>query len=119
MEEKEIVYGPCSEKQRKVLTENTVDILIQGGSAGSGKSHLALLKALGDCQDPAARVLIVRLTYPQLMQPGGLIDSSKQLYRPFGAVWKAQQKEWQFKNGATITFKAMPDDLSEFHDRYL
>jgi predicted phage terminase large subunit-like protein len=112
-QEQGIVLGPCSEKQRKVLTESSVDILIQGGSAGSGKSHLALLKALGDCQDPAARVLIVRLTYPQLMQPGGLIDSSKQLYRPFGAVWKAQQKEWQFKNGATITFKAMPDDLSE------
>lgn len=111
--EEPIVLGPCSIKQQIVLLDNESDILIQGGSAGSGKSYLALLKALRYCDDPAARVAIVRLTYPQLSKSGGLIDESKQLYKQFGAIWRAQPKKWIFPNGAEIEFMAMPDDLTE------
>lgn len=107
------VLGPCSEKQRLVLMDDETDILIQGGSAGSGKSYLALLKALNYCEDPAARVGIIRLTYPMLVGPGGLVDESKQIYKQFGAIWRAQPKKWIFPNGAEITFMAMPDDLTE------
>lgn len=109
----QVVLGPCSEKQRLVLVDEETDILIQGGSAGSGKSYLALLKALNYCNDPAARVGIIRLTYPMLSGAGGLIDESKQLYKQFGAIWRAQPKKWIFPNGAEVSFMAMPDDLTE------
>lgn len=112
-EVEQVVLGPCSEKQRLVLMDEETDILIQGGSAGSGKSYLALLKALNYCEDPAARVGIIRLTYPMLSGPGGLIDESKQLYKQFGAIWRAQPKKWIFPNGAEVQFMAMPDDLTE------
>lgn len=108
-----VVLGPCSSRQRMVLMDQESDILIQGGSAGSGKSYLALLKALKYCDDPAARVAIIRLSYPMLKGVGGLVDESKHLYKQFGAVWKAQPLEWVFPNGAIIKFMALPDDLTE------
>lgn len=104
-------FGPCSIKQQKVLLENEVDILLTGGGAGSGKSFLALLKAVKlVTDDPAAKIMILRLSYPMLKD---LISSSKQIYPHFGGVYKAQQKTWVFPNGSEIDFKAMPKDLYE------
>ncbi len=104
------VWGPGSEKQRLVLVENEVDILLTGGSAGSGKSFLSLLKAVKLVQDPAAKIMILRLSYPMLKD---LISASKQIYPQFGGVYKTQARTWVFKNGAEIDFKAMPRDLYE------
>lgn len=111
--EESVVLGPCSEKQRMVLTDNETDVLLVGGGAGGGKSYLALLKALNFCQDPAARVLIVRLTYPVLKAVGGLVDESKFLFSQFGAEFKLQPLEWHFPNGAMVKFVAMPTDHGE------
>lgn len=109
----QVVLGPCSEKQRLMLIDDTTDMLLVGGGAGGGKSYLALLKALKFCQDPAARVLIVRLTYPVLKAIGGLVDESKQIYQQFGAEFKAQPLEWHFPNGAQVKFVAMPANRAE------
>lgn len=108
------VYGPCSLKQQLILLDNSTDILLCGGGAGGGKSHTCLTKALEYIKDPAARVLIVRRTYPQLKISGGLWDESKKIYRHFNGVPKVQKLTWEFKNGATIQFAALPDDLSEW-----
>jgi predicted phage terminase large subunit-like protein len=111
-EEKQVVLGPCSLKQQMALLDRS-DILIVGGAAGASKSYMALLKALDHCSDPAARVLIVRRSYPTLKVVGGLVDESKNMYKQFGAVFNSQQLEWRWPNGAVIKFMAMPDDLSE------
>jgi len=110
MANKKKIWGPGSEKQRLVLIENEVDICLTGGSAGSGKSYLSLLKAAGLVADPAARIMILRLSYPMLKD---LISASKQIYPHFGGVYKTQARTWVFKNGAEIDFKAMPRDLYE------
>lgn len=99
---------PASIKQRLVLTDDMTDILLVGGGAGGGKSYMALLKALKYCQDPNAKVLIVRLTYPLLKAIGGLVDEAQHIYPHFGATWKVQPLEWHFPNGAMIKFVAMP-----------
>lgn len=104
------VWGPGSEKQRLVLLENEVDIHLVGGAAGSGKSYLSLLKAVQLVQDPAAKVMVLRLSYPMLKD---LISTSKQIYPHFGAIYKTQARTWVFPNGAEIDFKAMPRDLYE------
>jgi predicted phage terminase large subunit-like protein len=112
-DEKPIVLGPCSEKQRLVLQDSTTDVLLIGGGAGGGKTYLALLKALKFCQDPAARVLIVRLSYPAIKAIGGLVDESQHIYNLFGAEWKVQPLEWHFPNGAQVKFVAMPANRAE------
>jgi predicted phage terminase large subunit-like protein len=104
-------FSPSSEKQRLVLIEDDVDILLTGGGAGSGKSFLALLKAVGLCMvDSAAKVMILRLSYPMLKD---LISASKQIYPHFGGEYKTQARTWVFPNGTEIDFKAMPRDLYE------
>lgn len=112
-DEPQVVLGPCSVKQREVLIDDTTDMLLIGGGAGGGKSYMALLKALKFCEDPAARVIVVRLTYPVLKAIGGLVDESKQLYTQFGADFNKQSLEWTFPNGAIIKFVAMPTKREE------
>lgn len=111
MSENTALFGPASRKQQLVLLENEVDILLTGGGAGSGKSFLALLKAASLVEaSPAAKIMILRLSYPMLKD---LISASKNIYPHFGGVFKAQAKTWVFPNGAEIDFKAMPKDLYE------
>lgn len=106
-------FGPCSLKQQMALLDMETDLLLIGGGAGGGKSHIALVKALQYVKDPNAVVVIVRLSYPLLKAAGGLISESKHVYPYFGAVFKDQKAEWHFKNGAIIKFLALPQDLSE------
>ena len=109
-----LVFQPCSRKQQLILLDDQTDILLCGGGAGGGKSHTCLTKALKYINDPAARVLIVRRSYPMLKISGGLWDESKKIYRHFKGVPKIQKLTWEFPNGATIQFAAIPDDLSEW-----
>jgi len=107
-------FGPCSEKQRLVLMDDNTDILLTGGGAGSGKSYTCLTKALKYINDPAARVMIVRRSYPVLKLSGGLVDESKGIYSNFGGVFGVQSLTWRFPNGATIQFAALPDKLEQW-----
>ncbi len=103
-------FAPSSLKQQLVLKENEVDILLTGGGAGSGKTFLALLKAATLINDPAAKIMVMRLSYPMLKD---IISASKTIYPYFGGVYKTQARTWVFPNGAEIDFKAMPKDLLE------
>lgn len=108
------VFGPCSEKQRLILLDDTTDILLTGGGAGSGKSFTCLTKALKFINDPAARVMIIRRSYPMLKLSGGLVDESKGIYSHFGGEFKVQSLTWVFPNGATVQFAAIPDKLADW-----
>lgn len=72
------------------------------------------MKALLYIKDPAARVLIVRESYPTLKLSGGLWDESQGIYSHFGGIPKIQRLTWEFPNGATIQFAALPDRIEEW-----
>lgn len=114
MSDDRLVFGPCSLKQQLILQDDTTDILLCGGGAGGGKSHTCLTKALKYINDPSARVLIVRRSFPMLKLSGGLWDESKNIYKHFGGVPKIQALTWVFPNGATIQFAPIPDNLGEW-----
>lgn len=114
MDEEQLVFGPCSLKQQLILLDDSTDILLCGGGAGGGKSHTCLTKALKYINDPAARVLIVRRTFPMLKIAGGLWDESHSIYKHFGGVPKVQTLTWRFPNGATIQFAPIPDNVAEW-----
>lgn len=107
-------FSPKSEKQKMILTDDTTDILLCGGGAGGSKSYTCLLKALKYIKDPSARVVIVRESYPTLKLSGGLWDEAHNIYPHFGGIPKVQRLTWVFKNGATIQFAALPDNLDEW-----
>lgn len=112
--EEQPIFMPCSLKQQLILLDDSTDILLCGGGAGGGKSHTCLTKALKYINDPAARVFIIRRTFPVLKLPGGLWDESHSIYRHFGGVPLVQSLKWRFKNGAEIQFAPIPDDLQEW-----
>lgn len=107
-------YGPCSEKQKIYLQEEGVDLLLGGGSAGSGKSFLTLLKILKYVSDPAARVVVVRDTIPLLKVSGGLLDEASRIFPDFGGRLNRQDMKYTFPSGATVKFAPMPVDVEEW-----
>jgi len=88
--------------------------LFEDMGAGGSKSYSCLMKALHYIKDPAARVLIVRQTYPMLKISGGLWDESFGMYPLFGGVPKVQKMTWVFPNGATVQFAALPDNIKDW-----
>jgi len=79
---------------------------LYGGAAGGGKSDALLAEGLRQVEIPHYRGLILRKTFPQLME---LIDRSRRLYGGSyrGAVYNQTQHIWRFPSGAMIRFGAM------------
>lgn len=110
-------YGPCSEKQRLILQDNTTDVILMGGGAGGGKSRICLTKNLDGIKQKEFRCVILRRYEPELKKGGALIDESKQIYTDFTKIpYKSQQKVWEFPSGAEISFGAIScdDDLGSW-----
>lgn len=122
MTKKKKVYGPASEMQRIVLQDNQTDVILVGGGAGGGKTHICLTKNLDGIHDPNFRAAILRRYEPELKRPGGLIDESKRIYKDFTKIpYKTQAKVWEFPSGATISFSAIScdDDLGSWQGSQL
>jgi len=85
-----------------------------GGAAGGGKSQALLLGALQYVDIAGYAALLVRRSFPQLSQPGGLIDVSKRLLTGSQATWKEAEHTWTFPSGARIVF----GHLDSENDKY-
>jgi predicted phage terminase large subunit-like protein len=83
------------------------DIAIYGGSAGSGKSFALLLEPLYHADNRKFRCVIFRRTMPMIRAPGGLWDSSREIYSSLGATAREQGCEWNFPTGALVKFSGM------------
>lgn len=119
---KKRVYGPASELQKIVLQDKTTDVILVGGGAGGGKTHICLTKNLDGIHDKSFRAVILRRYAPELKRPGGLIDESKSIYSDFTKIpYKTQAQLWEFPSGATISFSAIScdDDLGSWQGSQL
>lgn len=99
--------------QEKFL-QSDADVAIYGGAAGSGKSFALLLEQLYDTGNAGFRAVIFRRTIPMIRQPGGLLDTSEQIYPLLGATLNQSTLEWNFKSGAAVKMAGM--ELEQ--DRY-
>lgn len=73
------------------------DIVIYGGSAGSGKSYALLLEPLHYITSVEGfGAVIFRRTSPQIRAEGGLWDESQKIYPLVGATQKETTLEWSF-----------------------
>ncbi|MCQ2439766.1 MAG: terminase family protein [Oscillospiraceae bacterium] len=77
-----------------------------GGAAGGGKSDALVIEALRQVEVPHYKGLILRKTYPQLLE---LIDKSRNYYPQVypTARYNASEHAWTFPSGARIIFGSM------------
>lgn len=90
-------------------------VAIYGGAAGGGKSYGLLLEPLYDIDNPQFRAVLFRRTSPRLTAPGGLWDTSSQIYSLLGAKPNRSLLEWTFPSGATIKMAGMESESDRYN----
>lgn len=92
------------------------DIVFYGGSAGSGKSFALMLEPLRHVENPLFSAVIFRRKTPDLRNPGGLWDSSFEIYGQYPrAEHKDTPLEWHFPSGAKVKFSHMEQPSDRFN----
>lgn len=105
------------QKGGQTLFCNTrADVAIYGGAAGSGKSAALLL----DCANArnlkvkGYNATIFRRSFPQISNPGGLLDESRLLYEDIGGKLRLNPLDWNFPNNSKISFRHIQYDKSVY-----
>ena len=93
------LWSPQSGPQTNFLKSSAYEVLF-GGAKGGGKSEVLLFAALRFADNPAYKALILRRTFPKLLE---LIERSKR-FSQLGAIYNVQGKIWRFPSGALIRF---------------
>jgi phage terminase large subunit len=90
--------------RQQALLSCTADEALYGGAVGGGKSWTAVRAAIEYIhQYPGASALLVRQTFPQLSQAGGLIPLSQSMLRGV-AQYNESRHRWTFPCGGTLQF---------------
>ena len=105
---------PQPGKQEKFLASRA-DIAFFGGAAGSGKSFALLLEQLYDKDNAQFRSVIFRRTVPMIRQPGGLLDTSEQIFPLLGGKLNQSALEWAFPAGATVKLAGMELEADRYN----
>jgi predicted phage terminase large subunit-like protein len=97
-------FAPQPGPQTSFL-RSSADIAIYGGAAGGGKTYALLLEPLRHMENPQFSGVIFRREAVQIMNEGGLFDTSFPIYSALdGQPRLSPQVEWKFSSGATIRF---------------
>ena len=93
------------EGAQTLFLSNSADIAICGGAAFGGKTFSLLLEAARHINNPRYQGIIFRRESVQITSPGGLRDTSLDVYPHLGGMYRAQPTpRWIFPSGAQITF---------------
>lgn len=93
---------------------NSADIVIYGGAAGGGKTYALLLEALWHYDTPGFSAVIFRKNANQVRNPGGLWDTSADLFMRFLGNPRESSLEWDFPSGAIIKFAHMDMEKDKY-----
>jgi len=100
-------------RQREFLRLNC-DEAFYGGAAGGGKSQALLMWACEGLDLPGYSAIIFRRTFPELLQPGGLIPRSHEWFADTDAKWNGTEKQWRFPSGAVLRFGHLQHEMVKY-----
>lgn len=104
------VIAPQPGPQERFLSTNA-DIAIFGGAAGGGKTYSLLLEPVRHIGNPHFGAVIFRKESVQIMNQGGLWDTSFELYSQINATPRyAPHPHWDFPSNANVTFNHISRD---------
>ena len=106
-------FGPASKKQAMFLKSNA-DIIVYGGSAGSGKSYLGIGRHLRYVNDPKYKGYVIRKNMTMLTKAGGLLDKAFSIYKSHEprVIFKRRDMQFIFPSGAVIAFSNYENDAA-------
>lgn len=91
---------------QEAFLKSSADVLVFGSGAGTGKTFSLLIDHLRWVEIPEYKGLIVRKSYSQIFEPGGLWDEGKKIFSNFGAIGKKNPTpRFVFPSGAEVIFK--------------
>ena len=97
------IWEPQPGPQALAIGAQFVQELMFGGARGGGKSDFLLGDFLQDIGLGAIwRGIIFRKSYPELEE---LITRAKEIYAPFGAIYKVADKTFVFPSGSTLKMR--------------
>lgn len=102
----EVELRPQKGAQERALNSEA-DVVVYGGAAGAGKSHMMLMRPLLQVDDPRFQAVFFRRTGTQLKGAGGLWDEAKNMYEPWKPRIQETERKATFPTGATIQFSHM------------
>jgi phage terminase large subunit-like protein len=103
------LIGPQVGGQKRFLASDA-DFAIYGGKAFTGKTYALLLDQVYDCLNPGFRAVIFRSTMKQVKGPGGLWETSLQLYPKMRAIPHVSDHLFRFPSGSIVQFGYMEND---------
>jgi len=101
--QKFVDFPPPHPKQALAL-KSKAEVLLFGGGAGPGKTTWLLWDAAKHIDNGIYSAVILRRTYPEICNEGGLWDESQRWYPLKGATAHQTRLEWTFPSGSTIRF---------------
>ncbi|WP_168016599.1 terminase large subunit domain-containing protein [Halomonas salinarum] len=109
------IFAPLSKKQELYLQDETNDIILWGGAASSGKSHLSLLKLMIDCiEDKNYNSLLLRESLVQIKAPGSIWEEGCRMFDNVGASSNQVNNQWRFPNGSFVKCHYLKANQNDF-----
>lgn len=101
--DRKVVWTPQQGPQTALIEAVNIFEVFFGGARGGGKTDGMLGEWIRHCSlyGEHCAGLVVRRSFPQLTQ---MVERSKELFGPMGAVWYASERMWRMPNGATLRF---------------
>lgn len=106
-------FRPQKGPQQDFLTSRA-DIVVYGGSAGGGKTYGLLLECLRHKNTKGFSAVIFRRESTQVRNPGGLWDTSMEIFPFAGGIPKESSLEWKFSPESRVKFAHMEHDKDRF-----
>jgi predicted phage terminase large subunit-like protein len=97
------------------MFNHPADVLFVGGAAGSSKTFFLLIDSAKQefVRTPGYNCVIFRRSYPQLTNPGGIVDESKVLYGKIGGRYTSKPPTWRWDAfNSQVAFRPLQYDDS-------